>query len=547
MGSAENQAHMENCPQCKSLLEECQVVDAKLQKLASVRLGTNIAMNCPDERIWFDVAAGTLPETESFQYLQHAAECNSCGRKLVAATRMFADDLSPDEQKTMSALSSSSAEAQQKLSQRLASNAASAPVIVQKVPAKPKRHFWKPLSFSVAGAAIAITAILAFIFFNRHDSTEDVEKLLAQTYTENRIMEMRIPYARHAPIRQQRNGDAGSILNIPESFRRAADQIAKGVKNHPDNPKWLLQQAKLDLLDSRYQAALSTLNKIDNSEASMDIVLIKAIALSQLGQADKNPTISKEAMNLLEIILQKEPNNIVALFDEALLCEQSEMYECAARDWERVIALDKDPGWVKEAQDHLDSIQKKKKTRALNISQLQDPVHAIQQLNSGEEVSNEAREQYLNIAVNQWLTRSQHPLVNKTLDRLAQVLRSNQHDPWLTDYLSASASDEGDYQLQSAIIANYEGKTELGLQEASQAQRAFEITGNLAGIIWSKYEQVYALRRKSQPTACLKEIDKAWPVIRDRNYRWLQLQLGMERSVCEGMRGNLDQAATLAC
>lgn len=356
-GPAENQTHLVACPQCKSLLEKFKAVSAKLDKLASVPIGADNAMNCPEERIWFEVAAGTLPETESLQHIQHAAECSSCGRKLKIATRMFEEQLSPEEKETLAQLPSAEAKGQRKLAERLGGTAATN---VRVVADKRKRSFWKPLSFSLAGAAVAIAAVLVFVSVNRHDSPADVAKLLAQAYTENRTIETRIPGAKHAEIRQQKSGDTGSLLNTPEAARKAADRISAGLKKDPNNPDWLILQAQLDLLDWRYKAAMSALNKAGTGSDRIDFLLTRALALNEEGEVEHNPLVQGEAIDLLGRVLQKDPNNSTALFNQAIVCETLYMYECASKDWQQLLSIEKDTGWAAEAREHLNRIQEKK-------------------------------------------------------------------------------------------------------------------------------------------------------------------------------------------
>lgn len=356
-GAAENHSHAENCRQCQTLLEKHRTVSAKLDQLASVRIGAKNAMNCPDERVWFDVAAGTLASDESLRHVQHAAECESCAQRLRAATRMFQEELSPEEEKEIAALPSAGAREQRKLAQKMAGAVGSDVSPAREISAKRRRSLWWPLSFSLAGAA-AVAAAVFFVW--PRNSPADVEKLLAQAYTQDRTIEMRIPGAKHAEIRQLRAAGAGSILGVSGSAREAQDKISAALKKDPESADWLILQAQLYLLDWRYQAALSMLNRVETDTNSSSFLLTRALALNEQGQIEHDPQLQGEAVDVLGRVLQKEPDNTTALFNQAVACEELYMYECASKDWHQFLNVDKDSGWAAEARQHLNRIEEKK-------------------------------------------------------------------------------------------------------------------------------------------------------------------------------------------
>lgn len=361
-GPAENQSHVENCRQCRELLEDCQAISVKLAKLAAVPIGAGNGMNCPDPRVWLDVAAGNLSSDESLKYVQHATDCPGCGPKLRTATRLFADELTLEEEKAISSLPSSSPKAQRKLAEKLTQ---SSPSPMPEPALKHKRFFGWPLSFSLAGAA----AVAAIVFFTlpvliSRNSLSETQKLLAEAYTQNRQIEMRIPYAKHGEIKQQRSGESGSLLAMPAAERKALDKISAGLAKNPDNPQWLILQAQADLLDWRYRPALTELNRIETGLDSSDFLLTRALALNEQGQAEHDPQLQGQAVDLLGQVLQKDPNNTTALFNQAIVCEELYMHECAIKNWQHLLDVEKDPGWITEAQQHLNRIQEKKSSRS---------------------------------------------------------------------------------------------------------------------------------------------------------------------------------------
>lgn len=357
-GPAENQSHVENCRQCRELLEDCQAISAKLAKLASVPIGAANGMNCPDPRVWFDVAGGTLSSEETAKHVQHAADCPTCGPRLRMATQIFHEELTPEEEKALAALPSATPTAQRKLAEKLAQAVTPEPVPIAD---SRKRSFWWPLSFSLAGAAaLAVVVFFTVPLLLSRNSPADVQKLLAEAYTQDRKIEMRIPGAKHAEMKQQRSGDADSLLAMPEAERKALEKISAGQKKDLDNPQWLILQAQADLLDWRYKPALTALNRVETSTDSADFLLTRALALDEQGQAEHDPQLQGQAVDLLGRILQKEPDNTTALFNRAVVCEELYMYECASKNWQRLLQIEKDPGWIAEARQHLTRIQEKK-------------------------------------------------------------------------------------------------------------------------------------------------------------------------------------------
>jgi tetratricopeptide (TPR) repeat protein len=330
---------------------------------------------CPSEDALQNLAAGLSSSSESATLTQHAAQCPHCGPILRAYTEDFSDDLNPEDQALLSKLKSSSPEWQKKMAQQMAAavsptpsssvskedRVAQPPSAVQ-VQAKASLFRLPSLKWVLAPVALTATAVIAFFIWNaQRETPKKVEKLLAQAYTEQRTMEMRIPYAAHSDFRQTR-GENSSLLSSPEALRKATDVIAVNLKKSPDDPNWLLLSARLDLLDWRYKSALSTLNKIDNEkvEDSPEFRLAQSLSLYEKAEIEHDPQSYGQVVDLLGKTLQKNPDDTVALFNQAVACEKLYMYECAASDYEHFLKVDPNSGWSNEAREHLKRIKEKK-------------------------------------------------------------------------------------------------------------------------------------------------------------------------------------------
>jgi tetratricopeptide (TPR) repeat protein len=384
--------------------------------------------DCPSEDSLRSLVAGLAIPGDSAALMQHIAQCDHCGPILRAYTEDFSDELSASDAALLNQINSASLSWQNKIARQLA-EAASAqavssvspssssadlhsaskndPVAQPGPPASPvlagrggqppsavqvkpsvldendsensgagRQSLTKPSRFHlprlkwllVPTGAIACLLIAFFIWNAQRETPEKVEKLLAQAYTEQRTMEMRIPYAAHSDFKQTR-GDSTSLLSSPESLRKATDIIAANLKKNPDDPQWLLLSARLDLLDWRYQSSLSTLNKIedDKVEDSRDFRLTQSLALYEKAETEHDPQSYGQVVDLLGRTLQKAPDDSVALFNQAIACEKLYMYECARKNYEHFLKVDPNSGWSSEAREHLNRI-KEKKTSGLNNS-----------------------------------------------------------------------------------------------------------------------------------------------------------------------------------
>ena len=379
-------SRLEGAGPTDSALADSKFANSKYPADPQVR--TAATPECPSDDALRQLAAGlsvddtaTTGDAFATKLLQHAASCDHCGPLLRIFTEDFSDDFSAEEQAALANLQSSSADWQKNTARQMMKAAATrAAAAVEasaagrqssrqksfkgspKTTAGRKPFFWK---WVMVPAIAAVVAVAAFsIWYAQRDTPEKVEKLLAQAYTENRTTELRWPGAKYANIRQTRSGESGSILSVPESLRNAANEIDSGLRKNPDDSKWLLLSARLHLMEGHYQPALTDLNKIDNERTAgtSDYLITRALALYEKGESEPNGRqFYGEAVDLLGKVLQQNPDNPAALFNQALACEKIFAFDCAASDWDRMLKVEKDSNWAHEAQQHLIQIQEKKK------------------------------------------------------------------------------------------------------------------------------------------------------------------------------------------
>jgi tetratricopeptide (TPR) repeat protein len=386
--SAEDQrinAHLNDCASCRNLLLEFHRNNFGIllepRQLADLQVNTASTPDCGSEdalrQLAADMSCGasvdSSPNSPAAKLTLHAATCDRCGPLLKRYTDICSDDFSPEEQAVLDSLQSSSAAWQQQTARKMLA-AAGAQTAPADFPAKTRRiaeplttsvrksFFWK---WALIPATAAICGLIAFsIWYTQRDTPEKVEKLLAQAYTDQRTMEMRVPGAAHADFKQTRSGESASLLNAPESLRKAASKVSTQLSKTPDNPGWLLLSARLNLLEWQYKAAMTALEKVGDEKVrtSPNFLLTRSLALYE--QAEFEPEQRDlnygEIINLLGQVLQKTPDDTIALFNRATACEKLRMYECASADYERVVKIEKDSGLSADASEHLRRIKEKK-------------------------------------------------------------------------------------------------------------------------------------------------------------------------------------------
>jgi hypothetical protein len=398
------EAHLADCPSCRNRLldfhrahfallagvsapsgteatdssgKELSLGDAR--RPADSLLRTSSTPECPSDDDLRQLAAGlslndlATSDALAAQLTQHTATCDHCGPLLRTYTEIFSDDFTSEEQAALANLQSSSAEWQKNTARQMLEASGVQPAVApatdgpsppQKSRAKPtierKPFFWK---WILVPATAAVVVMAAFsIWYTQRDTPEKAEKLMAQAYTEQRTTEMRIPYAAHADFKQTRSGDGESRLNSPAALSKAAEQISGRLQKEPDDPKWLMLRARVDLLDWNYKPALSSLEKISEAQVtqSPEFLMTRAFALYERSEVLKESQGYFEAVNLLGKALQKTPDDPVLLFNQAIVCEKIHSYECAKGDWGRFLTIEKDPAWTSEARKHLQQIEEKK-------------------------------------------------------------------------------------------------------------------------------------------------------------------------------------------
>ena len=182
------------------------------------------------------------------------------------------------------------------------------------------------------------------------------------------------------------------------------------------------------------------------------------------------------------------------------------------------------------------------------MRKLEDPSNAWHELLAEGPLDKRQSEEYLDIAVSQWLLTGNRASAegSKAFARLAAVIIQNHGDFWLRDFLRSPSSRKADEFLGLAVRANYSGDTESAIQCALRARALYGEAKNIAGASRSQAELVYALRRQSKARQCLVAITFLDRLLQNHGYKKLETASAYETSACHNMLSDFDLALHFA-
>ncbi len=564
MDPADLHPHLAACATCREQFEELTALDQQLKGLRAAtstrRQSDARGAECPGTEVWREIAGAPTPPGQALAYIEHASRCDYCGPLLREAVVELTDlhlEITEAEQKYVATLESARAEWQQKLAQQIARTPRSKP----DRESAPWWRKWLSVSrlsaprLAIAGGfLVALVAVGSWIGVHIYDhwNNQPASELLARAYTEQRTMELRFAGARYAPPRISR-GPAASFTSRPASLLKAEALIATQLKLHPTDPSWLEAQAQADLLDGRYDAAVEALHRALELEPNSPALLTDlATAYFQRALQEDHKDDLGAAYEYLSQALKLRPDDPVALFNRAIVAEHQFLYQQALDDWEHCLRLDPGSQWADEAHNHADAVREKLKehSQAMPLLSPAQLAALATSADAGRRSEVDQRiEEYLHEAVRSWLPQA-FPEVRTNGDaHAAQALffladlTSQQHgDRWLADLLggfSAPHFPQAAAALARALQANDAGNYDVSRQQADLAEQRFRASGNTAGTLRAQFEQTFADQISRRGEECRRQASAAMMESERHSYSWLQIQLGLEESVCSGLMGDL--------
>jgi CHAT domain-containing protein/tetratricopeptide (TPR) repeat protein len=539
--------HLAVCDVCRQRLGAYRTAQRELEgmRLPVSREQMRTA-ECPSESEWLRLAAGLLEEDGATRLVDHAAGCGYCGKLLREAMEDLSSEFTEEERRRLDLLPSAQGEIRTRLATQMASAAAGGAR-----PARRLRRVWVWTGVAAAAAVAIVAILLSGHFGNRSRSAE---KLLAEAYSSNRILQLRIPGAGYAPMSTVRGAGASQPLPL----LRAEVLIDRELSAHPSSPVWTALRGRTQLLQGHFDQARSTLRQALRLDPHSPAILTDlATAEYELAQQEGREEDFMAAAQHLSEALKLRPRDRVALFNRALVYESMGSLPLAVADWERYLRADPSSDWAtKVARGHLEELKKRLGSSPQSELVPSDPAAAAAWLarrlkQTRHPAINSADEQLLEIAVTRWLPDvyaaggapdSRRKSERLALDRLARVLATRHGDRWLEDVLATPrtpALAAGLEALSEAVRLNVAGRSDEAEAPAKRAIRLLHAADSPAAMR-AETALVYAYQREAgKANRCVAAARSALRDLGHRSYPWMEAQLLLERGSCEGVEWRL--------
>src|SRR5450631_288902 len=519
--------------------------------------------DCPGPAVWREVAGGLTPPDQTLPYIEHASRCDYCGpllREAVAELSNLHGEVTEAERKHIATIESARSEWQQKLAQRISGKS-------QPRPDTESLPWWQKLlavprlggRLATAGASLlAVVAVGSWVVVHRNYNDDRNQPAAAGQFqapasTEKRTLELRIAGADYAPLRVSL-GPAASFTSRPAALLKAEALIASQLELHPTDPLWLQAKAKADVLEGKYDAAVQDLRRaLELDPHSPALLTDLATAYFQRAQQEDRKEDFGVSYEYLSQALKLHPDDPVALFNRAIVSEHQFLYQQALDDWEHYLRVDPGSQWVEEARNRANAVREKLKRHESKATPLLSPAQvAAAATNARSSLSadvDQRIEEYLHEAVHSWLPQAfpetganADPSAAQALFFLADLTSQQHGDRWLSDLLHGSSAPNFTHAaraLSLAAEANAAGEYDDSRQQADLAEKLFRASRNTAGALRAEFEQTFAAQISRRSEECRRRSIAAGAESKRYAYPWVQIQLGLEESVCSALMGDL--------
>jgi len=303
--------------------------------------------DCPDEDRLRLLLPGQVEPEEAEKLLTHAAECDWCGTVLREAAQDLSEPPTGEEEELAGKARLADPRRRRELVERI--------VTRKQTGENPWLAFWR---WWPAGG-LAVASLVGAVSYQQWTlGAAHTERLLAEAYTEQRPMEMRVPGARWARERTQRGAESSS-LNEPQALLDAKPNIKRATDAHPDDPKWLQLEGRAELLEGKEDASIVDLERahaLRPGDAS--ILLDWGTALYRKAEKTDDAKMRAEAFERLSEGVRLNPNDPALLFNRALAAQSLSEFNEARDDWEAYLRIDSTGGWADEARQRLNEVKK---------------------------------------------------------------------------------------------------------------------------------------------------------------------------------------------
>ena len=524
--------------------------------------------DCPGDAVWQSIAARRVDDEESLAKIEHAAQCQPCGATLNFWANILSEEETPEETAELARLSSMSLGWQERMAKTLyAANQSPKGASLR------GRMLW-PSILGIAGAVAAAGLFFLFMWNSRVQSSP--ERLLAEAYSGRRVMETRIPGAAFAPLDAAHHSrDAGpSAMSDSVPLLEARAAITQALMKTPEDPHWLLLQARSDLLNESYDAAIDTLKRLQAGDpANVAVLTDLASAYLMRAKATDTPADEATALDYLEQASRLAPKNSVVLYNEAVVLQDLFQYSNAIDTWKRFLAVERDPAWVADGRRRLAQIEANEAKVKAQQSRL-DPF-----IGTPEGMLHLARSPAMVADYDEVLSTLYLPLLLKSafplavpgnssahdsishpaacadacsaaralLEAVAASLATHHRDTWLQDFLRSpgdSGFAEGANLLAEGLDADAMANVGSAREPTEAALRYFQQAGNAAGYLRARTEQIFILEHLLEDRECDRTAAGLPEMLAEHSYSWMTAQFWADESGCRSQQN--DFAGALA-
>jgi len=337
-----------------------EALQAELERLIQARdIGGNVA---PDASVPIGasgMAAAGCPVLEELalllgsesgddgrvnSLLAHAADCPACAEKL----RRLVADITPEEQALLDGLACSSSKGRE----TIAAEMAGTPRVVS--PRRVNRFYlWM-------GAGLAASLLIGAGLVGWWRVATNPERLMAEAYTNSRIFDLRMPGSGFADVTPQKHLRGGATARESSRLLEARARIERQLEQAPDDAHWLQLDARADILEEKYDAAIDILDRLVSAgPATASLLMDDASAYFQRGTATGSENDRATALDDLRRADELAPDDPVVLFNEALVMEDRGQYMNAVETWNRYLRFERDARWLADGRRRLQALEQK--------------------------------------------------------------------------------------------------------------------------------------------------------------------------------------------
>jgi CHAT domain-containing protein len=450
---------------------------------------------CPELETWGPLFRSQPAETDQSKanaLVEHAAGCPVCARWLWALVA----ELEDEETAFLAGIDCASEVQHQKLAEALArtprrdgTGTTEPMLVVRSGEASARAKGRATRAYPWMGAGLAASLLIAAGVLSWWRTANTPERLIADAYGHDRIFDLRMPGAEYSDVTPQRHLRGSSTGRESSRLLEARARIERQLEAAPEDPHWLELEARSDVLEERFDAAIDILDRlIAAGPVTPGLLLDDASAYFQRGTATGSENDRATALDYLRRADEMTPGDPVILFNEAVAMEDRGQVMNAVETWNRYLQFERDPRWLAEGRKWLAALEEKLnqlKTHQSRMEQhLASPaaMRALAADRAGlakvdEELSTTRLPQLLDRAFPLTLVsaeaRSPTPdrargspcrddcqAARTLLSALAASLKRNHNDRWLTELLPSDLS---------AVQSRSESPVDIKFAEAAHA------------------------------------------------------------------------------